>query len=226
MHVRSLSLLIVLVFLPVAAFAQKKSVYDLPSSQVAIQPRKYEMNHSALVSAGYIPTDSFNRGFTFTGAYRYALVSYFTLEGSYIWVANQKTSLEGELRNTGVTVENVGLGGVLDYPRQIYMVGVHYAPMYSKNLLFNSKLVYSETSLFLGLGSINFNQVGYKAMAAPGLATRIYLGPKSAVIGYFRDFFYMDDKRGVVGIIDFGLGFEYGFGRGKAGNAGETRDQF
>jgi outer membrane beta-barrel protein len=186
-----------------------ESVYDLPSSEVAIQARRYQMNHSVLVSAGYMPTDSFNRGYPLTGAYRYALASYLTLEGSFSWVLNQKTSLEDEFNALNVQVQNIGLGGVLDYPRQIYMLGVHYSPMYSKSLLFNSQLVYSETSLFLGTGSLNFNQVGYKVMLAPGISTRLYMGPKTALVGYFRDYFYSDDQRGITGIIDFGVGFEY-----------------
>ena len=196
---------------------QSKNVYDLPQA-VAIQPRKYDISSSLLFSVGYIPTDSFNRGITLTGAYRYALTSYLTWEIiSFTYVLNKETSLKQQiesLSNSGsiVSLQGVGAGGVLDYPKQIYMTGFHYAPMYSKSLLFNSKLTYSETSLFLGFGSLMFAQGGPKPMIAPGLSTRIYFSPNAALVAYFRDYFYSDSNTGLTGIMDFGLGFEYKFG--------------
>lgn len=191
---------------------RRESLYDLPPA-VAIQSRQYEMKHSVLGTVGYIPTDSFNRGFTFTGAYRYGLTNYLSWEVlSFTHVFNRETQVKKDLFNLGVQVENVGLGGVLDYPRQIYMTGIHYSPMYSKSLFFNSKLVYSETSLFFGIGSLNFNQVGFKPMIAPGASARFYLSPDWAVSLYFRNYYYQDDNVGINGILDFGIGFEYRIG--------------
>lgn len=210
-----------------ASGATEASIYDLPSSQVAIQPRKYEMSSSFLLSAGYMPADSFNRGVTLGASVRQALSAYFTLEGTFVYVYNQTTSLQNDLNTAGVTVQNASLGGVLDYPKQIYLIGLHYAPFYSKSLLFNSKLIYSEDSFFLGVGSLNFNQVGSRAMIAPGLASRFYIGASTAIVGYFRDYFYSDDHRGVIGIVDFGIAFEYKLGGGRSsereGPADETR---
>ena len=51
-------------------------------------------------------------------------------------------------------------------------------------------------------------------MDAPGLSTRIYLSPTTALNGYFRDYFFLDDERGLTTIIDFGIGLEYRFGSG------------
>lgn len=192
-------------------------IYDLPAT-VAIQPRKYEMPKSLAISAGYMPVDSFNHAFSFSGAYRYAVTGYLTWEViSFTYVMNQETDLKHQLQdlgnqNVGINIRNVGLGGVLDYPRQVYMTGIHYAPAYSKSLLFNSKVTYSETSFFLGVGALNFNQIGYKSMIAPGLTSRFYMTPGTALIGYFRDFFYKDDVLGLTGILDFGLGLEFKFG--------------
>ncbi len=191
-----------------------RTVYDLPEP-VAIQGRKYQMSQSLLVTAGYLPSDSFNKGFTITAGYKLAFTPYLTWEIlSFGYIINRETQLKKDLLALNVGVQNIGLGGVLDYPRQIYMTGLHYSPMYSKSLLFNSKLVYSETSVFLGTGTLNFNQVGHKPMLAPGVTWRMYMGPRSAVTAYFRDYFYMDDNTGITGIIDFGLGFEFKFGGG------------
>jgi outer membrane beta-barrel protein len=192
-------------------------VYDIPAA-VAIQPRKYQMVHSVDMSIGYIPTDSFNRGYGASIAYRYAIASYLTWEVlRFTHVMNHETDLKYEIQqlasgDASVQLHNVGFGGVFDYPRQIYMTALHYSPLYSKSLLFNSKLTYSETSLFLGIGSLNFTQIGYKPMVAPGIASRFYYSPNTAFTAYFRDYFFRDDALGVVGIMDFGIGFEVKFG--------------
>lgn len=216
---RNILFIVTLVLAPLASADEfdeerRESLYDLPPA-VAIQPRQYEMKHSVLGTVGYIPTDSFNRGFTLTGAYRYSIENYLVWEVlSFTHVFNQETQVKKDLLNLGVKVENVGLGGKLDYPRQIYMTGLHYSPMYSKNLLFNSRLIYSEWSLFLGGGSLNFNEVGFKPMIAPGLSGRFYASADWAVSIYFRDYFYIDDHVGINGIIDFGIGLEYRLGGG------------
>jgi len=198
------------------------SIYDLPKA-VAIQPRKYDLQQSLLGTIGYIPTDSFNRGYTFTAAYRYGFANTFVWEVfSFTYVLNQATQLKDQIEgiaqgSSQVQIQNVGLGGVLDYPRQIYMTGIHYSPIYSKNLLFNSKLSYSEFSLFLGTGSLNFNSTGYKPMIAPGLAARFYISPDYSVAG-------------LTGIMDFGIGFEMRFGGDKKSRTqdrpvGEMREE-
>lgn len=198
------------------AAAAPRDPYDLPE-QVAIQSRKYQMNHSIFGNVGYMPIDSFNRAFSFAGGYRYAIRPWLTWEVlNYTQVANSETQLKKDLEALNLDVKNVGLGGVFDWPKQIYMTGLHYAPYYSKSLMFNSTLVYSESTIFLGVGSLNFNLTGQKPMIAPGISTRMYIGTNWAFNAYFRDYFYKDENTGITGIFDFGIGLEYGFGGGSS----------
>ena len=194
-----------------SAAPSKEDVYDIPEA-VAIQGRKYEMDQSFHLSAGYIPTDTFNRGFPFSVAYRYGLTPYLTWEVlDFSYVLNHATQTKQDLLNLGVQTKNVGLNGKLDFPSQLYITGLNYSPMYSKNLLFNSKLVYSETMLFLGIGAINFDAYGMSPTIAPGLGWRVYITPKAAVNLYIRDYVYLDSNIGVNAILDFGIGIEYKF---------------
>jgi outer membrane beta-barrel protein len=186
-------------------------VYDVPEA-VAIQGRKYQMDQTIRIGTGYMPIDSFNRGYPLSGAYRYQLTPYLTWEVlEYTQVINTETKTKRSLQNLGINVENVGLGGKLDFPKQIYMTGINYSPMYSKNLLFNSRLFYSETNLYLGLGAVIFNSVGSKPAIAPGLEWRLYLSPRVAMNLFVKDFFYLDNSIGINGILSFGLGFEFRF---------------
>ena len=191
--------------------AAKEDVYDIPEA-VAIQGRKYEMDQSFQFNLGYIPTDSFNRGFPLALGYHYALTPYLTWEIlDFSYVLNHATQTQSDLRALQVQIKNVGLNGKLDFPSQIYISGLSYSPMYSKNLLFNSRLVYSETMLFLGIGAINFDAYGMSPTIAPGMGWRIYVTPKAAVNLYIRDYVYLDSNVGMNAILDFGIGFEYKF---------------
>jgi outer membrane beta-barrel protein len=194
-----------------SAAPSKQDVYDIPEA-VAIQGRKYEMDQSFNLTVGYIPTDTFNRGFPISLAYRYSLTPYLSWEVlDFSYVLNHATQTKSDLLALGVQTTNVGLNGKLDFPSQLYITGLNYSPMYSKNLLFNSKLVYSETMLFLGLGAINFNSFGMAPTIAPGIGWRVYVTPKAAVNLYVRDYVYIDSNIGVNAILDFGIGFEYKF---------------
>lgn len=196
-----------------------KSVYDLPLP-IAMQSRRYEMPNSILASVGYMPVDAFNRGFPIAAAYRHKLTDYLTWEAlSFSYNVNQDTTLKSDLKGLkgalaarGQSLNDVGIGGKMDYPAMIAMTGLLFSPIYSKNLFFNSIQVYNETGIYFGAGMINFNEIGALPTIVPGLSSRFYLSRNSAVNGYFRDYFFVDDRRGVTGFIDFGFAYEYRFG--------------
>jgi hypothetical protein len=188
-------------------------VFDLPPT-VAIQDRTYIMGQGFHLSAGYLPVDSFNRGFTVSAAFRYPVTPHLLWEVlQYQHVFNQETQLKGDLRALPlpVGVRNVGFGGVLDYPRQTFLSGVYFTPLYSKGLFLNSILSYSETSLYLGAGTLNFNSTGHKFTVAPGFLLRYFLSPRSTFTVFFRTPIFHDDNLGYQTIFDFGVGWERAF---------------
>ncbi|MBK7890159.1 MAG: hypothetical protein IPJ84_04715 [Bdellovibrionales bacterium] len=191
--------------------APKRDVYDLPTP-VAIQGRTNKIDQGVSISVGYIPTDSFNRGFPLTGAYSFYFKPYFAWEVlSYSYNFNRETQLKDDFKNLGVGVQNIGFGGVIDYPRNIIMTGIVYTPLYSKSLLFNKTLVHSETGFYLGVGTLVFSQVGHLPTIAPGIQARYFVSPKSAVRIYLRQYFFNDTQLGLTGITDIGVGFETQF---------------
>lgn len=189
----------------------KRDVYDLPTP-VAIQGRTNNIDRSLSLNVGYIPSDSFNRGFPISLGYSYYFKPYLAWEVfNFTYNINRETQLKQDFRNLGVAVQNIGFGGILDYPKNIIVSGIVYTPLYGKSLLFNKSLVHSETSFYLGAGSIVFNQVGHIPTLVPGLQGRYFISPKSALRYYLRQYFFKDEQLGLTGITEIGLGYEFQF---------------
>ncbi len=189
----------------------KRDVYDLPTP-VAIQGRTNNIDQSISLNLGYIPTDSFNRGFPLSLNYAYYFRPFLAWEVfSFGYNFNRETQLKQDFRNLGVAVQNLGFGGQIDFPQNIIMSGIVYTPLYGKSLLFNKSLVHSETSFYLGAGSLVFSKVGHVPAIAPGLQGRYFLSQKTALRYYLRQFFFNDSQLGLTGITDIGLGIETQF---------------
>ncbi len=192
--------------------ATKRDVYDLPTP-VAIQGRTNNIDQSLAVSFGYIPTDSFNRGFPLSLSYAFYFKPYFAWDVvSFSYNFNRETQLKKDFENLGVAVQNIGFGGVIDFPKNIIMTGLVYTPLYGKSLLFNRSLVHSETSFYAGAGTLVFNQVGHVPTLGVGLQGRYFLTPKTAFRYYLRQYFFKDNQLGISGITDIGVGYEFQFG--------------
>lgn len=189
----------------------KRDVYDLPTP-VAIQGRTNNIDQSVAFNIGYIPSDSFNRGFPVSVGYSFYFKPYLAWEVvNYTYNINRETQLKQDFKNLGVAVQNIGFGGILDYPKNIIVSGIVYTPLYGKSLLFNKSLVHSETSFYLGAGSIVFNQVGHIPTIVPGIQGRYFVTPKSAFRFYLRQYFFKDEQLGLTGITEIGLGYELQF---------------
>lgn len=189
----------------------KRDVYDLPTP-VAIQGRTNNIDQSISLNVGYIPSDSFNRGFPVSLGYSFYFKPYLAWEVvNYTYNINRETQLKQDFKNLGVAVQNIGFGGVLDYPKNIIVSGIVYTPLYGKSLLFNKSLVHSETSFYLGAGSIVFNQVGHIPTVVPGIQGRYFVSPKSAFRYYLRQYFFKDEQLGLTGITEIGVGYEFQF---------------
>ena len=189
--------------------AAKTDVYDLPAI-VAVQNREYFMPESLMLNLGYLPSDAFNKGYAIGAAYSYYLSDFLAWEVvNYDYINNQETSIKSQLYNLNVTVKGVGNGGVVDYPTSLLTTGLVYTPFYSKNLLFNKRIVQGELSLFLGAGEAFFAQTGTRILVTPGFQFRFFLNRSNAVRLFFRDHFYSDPNSGLTSMIDMGIGWEF-----------------
>ena len=196
-----------------AAFAvgtpeKTKDIYDL-TDIVAVQNRAFEFKESFALLTSFLPSDAFNRGFGVGGYYNYTLNDHYSWEVlRYAYIFNEATSAKDDIQNQHFAL-SAGNGGVLDYPVHIFTTGIVFTPLYNKGLLFNHELMYSEFSLYLGAGVAVLEQTGNRYLITPGIQGRFYLSQKYAVIGHFRDHFYIDPQQGFSNMIDIGVALEF-----------------
>ncbi len=206
---------LVFLFAPLGAVAEEldgvtRDVYDLPTP-VAIQGRTHNIDQSLSLNAGYILSDSLNRGFPISASFSFYFRPYVAWEVvSYSYNINGETKLRQDLKDLGLDAATSTIRGYFDFPKSTILTGVTYTPFYGKSLMFNRSLVHNETSLYLGAGSISFSLSGSVPVIAPGIQGRYFLSNSSALRLYLRQYLFKDPVRGLTGITDMGIGFETG----------------
>ena len=110
---------------------------------MAVQNRPYYSLHDLTFSAGWLPSDAFNKGITFGASYTYFFKDYLAWEILNLnYSVNSETSLKQEMENLNIDITNEGFGGALDYMVAYATTNFIYTPFYNKSLLFNDKIVH------------------------------------------------------------------------------------
>jgi outer membrane beta-barrel protein len=200
--------------LALLAWARAKAdPYD-PPKVVALEDRAYSTTQDLTVSLGYYPLDAFNKSYTGGLAYSYYFEPHWGWEiANFQWARNQDTGLKRDL------IDNFGVQpkGILDYIDWVGTSNLIYTPAYSKSLLFNDQVAYSELSLVGGLGVVHFNS-GEKATAfGGGIMDRFYLNQRYSVKVDVRTYYHdaQNKNTNFVLMLNLGLAIQLGGGGSK-----------
>jgi outer membrane beta-barrel protein len=207
-HLRSLGFAFALTAaLPVMA-SDTPDLYSVPKV-IAVQNRKYTLNDELTAMVGYMPMDSFTKYWTMGGSYTHFFSDFTGWEViNAQYAAQQSTGLREDLVTT-YRVAPEELPPKLEY---FFTTNLIYTPLYTKNLLFNSSIVYGEASFVFGGGIAKFD-LGNKNVVDIGLILRFHLGRRSSLKFDFRDHIYLaNDAKNNVSIIG-GFAYELGGGR-------------
>ncbi len=201
-------------FLPAFAGADTPQVfYDIPKL-TAVQNRPYYLNEDLSIEVGFLPSDAFNKGYSFGAAYTHYFSEYLGWEvvnANYVF--NAPTSLKNDLLNNfDAQVQNVGFNGVLDYITYYVTSNLVYTPLYTKSLLFNRTLVRGETSFVAGAGGANFAASGIKALVSLGFYLRFFTSTSQSIKLDFRDNVYFEQGLGAVNAFSIGIGYSIQLG--------------
>lgn len=186
-------------------------LYEVPRL-VALQNRAYpSINHGFTFGLGYLPADAFNKAFLAGASYTYNFSDFTAWEVvNFNYAMNIETDIKKDLAAIaiGVTGQNKPW---LDYVNYLVSTSLIYTPFYSKNLLFNSAIVHSETSFLLGAGGAKFEFAGMKPIVTGGLIWKFFLGERTSLKFDFREHVYFD-ATGANGIFSMiiGLGYQMG----------------
>ena len=172
--------------------------YDLPKL-VALQDRENYLKSEVSLSAGYLPSDSFNKGVIVGATYSYYFSDYMAWEvANFNYSFNIETSLKSDLvTNFPIEIKNVGFEGALDFIKFYATSNLVYTPFYNKSLLFNSTVVRGETSFVFGGGAVKFQTTGYKPIVDMGLYLRYFTTAATSLKFDFRTNLYYDSDLGV-----------------------------
>src|SRR5207248_1569136 len=88
-------------------------------------------------------------------------------------------------------------------------------PIYTKNLAFNSSVVYSQVSFVGGGGAAYFITAGVQPVFDFGLVIRYYLGQHSALKFDFRDYIFPTayQSNNLTLILGYAISLGEGYGR-------------
>lgn len=175
---------------------------------VAVQKRGYVLSDEAALQASYLPMDSFNSYFTVGATYTHYFNDYLGWE---IINANYANSYSSGL--TDYLRTKFGLAtNQFDIVNYYATTNIVYTPLYMKNLLFNTSIVYGEISFVAGLGLTKFNINNYVNTVDFGAIFRYYLTRKTSLKFDFREYLYLagDSKDNLA--LTGGVAYNFGSG--------------
>jgi outer membrane beta-barrel protein len=189
-------------------------IYDVPKV-TTVQNRIHDYSSELTVQGGYLPMDPFTKYISYGGSYTYFFSDFTAWEVvnanmNSPLVSGLRTDLQESFRAEPARFE------VLQYH---ITSNLSFTPLYTKNLLFNSKIVYSEISFVAGAGVASFTS-GTKGCIDVGIIMRYFLSRSLALKLDFRNYIYLSSTRNNLGLV---LGMAYIFG---TKNAEPTIDEF
>ena len=186
--------------------------YNLPKV-VAVQNRPYFVNKDLTFQLGFLPSDPFNKGLTTGLTYTHYFKDYLAWEIVNInYNSNVETRLKGDVEKLNVDIKNESLNGQLDYMVYYIASNLVYTPIYSKNLLFNSKIIHGEISFTAGGGITKLKNNGTKPLVMVGGYLRFFSQPSRSWKFDFRNNIYFDERTGAINAWSFGIGYSMQLG--------------
>lgn len=213
MHLKKLGLLRLLAFFStvfIPPFLQAGQ-FDIPKV-ISIQKRAYNLSDEVTGQFSYLPMDSFTNYFTLGGAFTHYFNDFLGWEALNLEYANSySTGLTG-LLNTKYQVQTEPFD-IINYYGTTNLV---YTPMYMKNLLFNSGIVYGEISFVGGLGITKFNTSGNVSTVDFGMIMRYFLSKSTSLKFDFREYVYLSGTSKSNLALTGGFAYDFGWSDNKA----------
>lgn len=159
--------LIVLSLLPSFAVAD---IFDTPKVQTVLQ-KKYDIKDELTAEFAYLPKDAFAKYIGFGLSYSHAFSDFTSWEMvNGLYLLELTAGLKKQLIEAGFS------GDTFASQRFQVTSNIVFSPVYTKNLLFNSSIVYSQFSFAMGAGVANFSLGTFPVIDA-GLIFRFHLNP-------------------------------------------------
>lgn len=195
-----------------SAFAKEgeNDFYQAPPT-VAVENRRFTPTHDISLQLGVLPLDAFYKGYLLGVTYTYGWRDYLRWEAvNASYVSSQDTGLKRDL------IDNfqVQPKGILDSVKSILSSNLIYTPVYSKNLWFNSSVVYGEFSFVGGAGGVQYTSGQFAPMIGGGLILRYFVSQESSYKFDGRLYYQFAKDQSSDLILMISLAYSYDFGSG------------
>ncbi|MBX2986984.1 MAG: hypothetical protein KF802_03715 [Bdellovibrionaceae bacterium] len=188
--------------------AAPDQVFDAPQV-VAVEPRAYNPHYDVTGMLSILPLDAFYKGFAAGVSYTQSYTSSWSWE---IINANYSSKSDTSLKNDLMENWKVRPQGLLEHITWYASTSAIYTPIYSKNLLFNSSLLYGSFSFVGSGGMVNFSGGETVPMIGTGLILRAFHSERMSSKLDMRVHYHMSKGRSsdLIMVIAYGLSFELG----------------
>lgn len=189
-------------------YAVPVKIYDSPKI-VAVEPRLYNPRQDLSAQVGVLPLDAFYKGYTLGVSYTQSYSSAWSWEIANI---NLSSKSDTALRQDLLTNFQAAPKGYLDYINMFATTSAIYTPIYSKNLLFNDKILYGCFSFLASAGLVSFASGDTAPLLGGGVIFRTYHSPKYSSKFDGRIYAHMGSGKSsdLIMAISYGLSFEFG----------------
>lgn len=154
-----------------SSFAQEDDIFAVPKTY-AVQNRKFKLGGQYSAHGGYLPMDSFTKGFVIGASY----TKYFSdFTGWEILNANYVFSMDTDLKKQLIEEFKATPGQIPDFPEWYLTTNIVYTPIYNKNLFFNKNVVWGDITFVAGPGVGSFKNDGVKPLINGGAVLRFFL---------------------------------------------------
>jgi outer membrane beta-barrel protein len=159
-----------------------RDLYDVPKVTV-VANKKFYLKDEITTNLTYLATDPYEKYLALGGSYTHAFDHFWGWE---VVNAAYAFAFDSGLKND--LVSNFGANATLIDELEGYATtNITVSPLYTKNLLFNSKTVYSQFAAVFGGGVSYFLYGGIEPVFDLGIMLRYFLGPNTSLKFDFRD---------------------------------------
>jgi len=208
-------------------------LYDVPKV-TTVQNRLYHLHNEVTLQGSYLPLDPYSKyigaGLSYTTHFS-SFTSWEVFNANYVFAI--PGSLKANLNTLGRPASDPRAGE--DYSDRFFTMqyyassNLKFTPLYIKNLLFNSSIVYSMISFVGGGGVAGFQrddkvEARIRPFINVGIIIHYMLSPKTLLKFDFRDqIFTASDTKNNMSLT---LGFALNFGGGASAEEQTIDDEF
>lgn len=210
---------------PQAVAQENTDIYSIPKAY-AVQNRKFTLGSQLTGYLGYMPMDSFTKGYQFGAAF----TTYFSdFSGWEVvnanYVLDEDTGLKGDILD--ISGGQAAADKIPDFPEWMVTTNFVYTPIYTKNLFFNKNIVWGDLSFVSGGGIASYKEDDIRPIANIGAILKFFLSEQTSFRVELREYLaFLSDGLEPFMALQVGYTYQFGSSKKKQGDQDDIEAEF